>query len=153
MPRKARGPYLKYLEKRGVYFILWSRGDSRQGMLSTGTADPAEAEAALRKFLAEEYHQRATKERPSEGKDYVYFIGGDVGAIKIGRSRRPEERLASLQCGSPIPLRILAVAPGSPNLEWYYHTVQFHKFRLHGEWFERSPEVLAEIDRLGCVRA
>src|SRR5690606_31819981 len=42
----------------------------------------------------------------------IYFIGGDVGLIKIGLSVCPLERLASFQLGSPVDLRILALTLG-----------------------------------------
>lgn len=76
-----------------------------------------------------------------------YFIGGDEGLIKIGYSYSPEERLKALQLGSPIELRILATAPGGAARERAYHD-QFAAMRVRGEWFERAPEIEAEIARL-----
>jgi len=78
---------------------------------------------------------------------FVYFVGGDVGGIKIGIALDPQKRLIDLQCGSPIKLRILAVREGGRSVELAYHR-QFAAHRLHGEWFERHPDILAEIDRL-----
>jgi hypothetical protein len=80
--------------------------------------------------------------RPAQSA--VYFIGGDEGAIKIGVSIAPLERLATMQMGCPIPLRILALVEGGTGLEKEYHR-RFTEDRSHGEWFHRSPEILAEI--------
>ncbi|WP_167396779.1 GIY-YIG nuclease family protein [Sphingomonas aerolata] len=77
----------------------------------------------------------------------IYFIGSDIGAIKIGRAIRPKVRLRQLQSGSPIPLMILATTPGGVDEEKAYHD-RFRKQRIRGEWFERSAELLAEIRRL-----
>lgn len=77
----------------------------------------------------------------------VYFIGGDVGAIKIGVSIAPLERLATMQMGSPVKLRILALVEGGMDAEKEYHRL-FANHRSHGEWFERHPDILCEIERL-----
>lgn len=78
---------------------------------------------------------------------FVYFIGGEVGAVKIGFAVSPKSRLGDLQCGSPIKLEILATVAGMPRDERDYHK-RFAAHRLHREWFERVPEILAEIERL-----
>jgi len=89
-------------------------------------------------------------ERPTRREaELVYFIAGDVGAIKIGSTFDPVSRLNTLQCGSPIPLKILAVTDGGTTQERAYHK-RFAAHRLHGEWFERCPEILAEIERLAA---
>jgi hypothetical protein len=76
-----------------------------------------------------------------------YFIGGDDGPIKIGYSISVKDRLRTLQLCSPIRLRVLATASGGMQRESAYHG-QFAESRLHGEWFERTPGLLAEIERL-----
>lgn len=50
MPRRNTGPRLRFLEKRGAYYIVWTeRGRSRER--STGTADLAAAQVSLAEFL------------------------------------------------------------------------------------------------------
>lgn len=83
---------------------------------------------------------------PPDRSDFVYFIGGDHGAIKIGRSVNVEVRLRTIQTHSPVPLRILATIEGGSR-ERLYHKI-FAAHRLHGEWFAPHPDILAEIDRL-----
>lgn len=52
MPRPNRGPYLKFLRERAVYYVFWSEaGVTRKR--STGTADRREAEKCLSAFLRE----------------------------------------------------------------------------------------------------
>jgi hypothetical protein len=78
----------------------------------------------------------------------VYFIGaGDNGPIKIGIAASPPQRLASLQVGHWLKLSILATVDGGRPAERAYHN-RFAAYRLHGEWFDRHPDILAEIDRL-----
>lgn len=50
MPRRNTGARLRFLEKRGTYYIVWTEhGRSRER--STGTADLGEAQVALAEFL------------------------------------------------------------------------------------------------------
>lgn len=77
----------------------------------------------------------------------VYFIGAEDGPVKIGRAFVPEQRLKEIQCGYPYPLKVLATIKGGRGLERAYHE-RFAAHRLNGEWFERHPDILAEIERL-----
>lgn len=77
----------------------------------------------------------------------VYFIGTDTGPIKIGMSCDPDGRCREMRVGSPGDLRVLATAPGGRALEKRYHA-RFGYARIRGEWFDRHPDLLAEIDRL-----
>ncbi|HEY9578248.1 MAG TPA: GIY-YIG nuclease family protein [Rhizorhapis sp.] len=76
----------------------------------------------------------------------TYFIGGDTGAIKIGRSVNAAVRLKDIQACSPIPVRLLATRRGGSREKLYHKLFAAH--RLHNEWFSRHPDILAEIDRL-----
>jgi hypothetical protein len=82
-----------------------------------------------------------------ESDPVVYFVGDQVGPIKIGFSTDVWERFRRLRNSMPGELRMLAARSGSKALEREYHQ-RFHAWRLHGEWFERTPELLAEIDRV-----
>lgn len=64
MPRRNQGPKLKFLAKRGCYYILWTeRGRSRER--STGTADSAEAQIRFAQFL-QRYTRKCGARDPSE---------------------------------------------------------------------------------------
>jgi len=78
-------------------------------------------------------------------KSYVYFIQG-ADKIKIGISQSPKKRLATLQCTSPIPLKMLAICKGGTKLEKKLHK-QFKHLRSHGEWFRAEPELLSYIEQ------
>jgi hypothetical protein len=89
-------------------------------------------------------HGTANQLCPNE---WCYFIGGDDGPVKIGKADSVEGRIKELQIGSPVRLRILGFRDGGRYREKAYH-LQFRKSRLHGEWFERTPALEAEIERL-----
>jgi hypothetical protein len=79
--------------------------------------------------------------------EQVYFIG-TRDCVKIGISRDISYRLRHMQTGNAHRLELLAVAEGGRVLERHYHKL-FATYRLHGEWFTRSPEIEAEIARIG----
>ena len=72
---------------------------------------------------------------------YTYFITDDLGHVKIGVAGNIRNRLSSLQCGNPYPLRLLAA------IRWDYQEDAeiaekiLHKHfdnkncRISGEWF------------------
>lgn len=86
----------------------------------------------------------------SDGKPptgFVYFIqAGDQDLFKIGRTNGlPEDRLSTLQVASPVPL----------SLQWYIGTnepkaleqalhQQFKPYRVSGEWFAITPEMIRD---------
>ena len=82
----------------------------------------------------------------------VYFIGAESGPIKIGIASNPKMRLATLQTAHHEKLTILAVTGGGQEAERKYHE-RFAAFRLQGEWFDRNPELITEIDYLNSEAA
>lgn len=90
----------------------------------------------MRKGMAANYHLRA-----------CYFIGSDCGLIKIGSAWNAHVRLQEIQPMSPRKLEVLAWVRGGEPVEREYHR-RFASARLHGEWFNPTPEILAEIARL-----
>jgi hypothetical protein len=68
---------------------------------------------------------------------FVYVIEGQAGHHKIGVSTDPIQRLATLQTGSPVPLRFayIGVTPGTGfNIEGRAHEL-LDAYRKEGEWF------------------
>jgi hypothetical protein len=96
-------------------------------------------QAEVRRCLEREEEMAAAK--------LVYFIGAASGPIKIGIAVRPLDRLRGLQTGHHEPLELLATCEGGETQERAYHKL-FSGRRLKGEWFERCPEIEAEIERL-----
>lgn len=80
---------------------------------------------------------------------FVYFIRpvGQNGPIKIGCSGLPKSRLHDFTKWSPIALEIVALVPGSYELERSLHSCFAHVHR-HFEWFEATEELLAGIAAL-----
>jgi len=84
---------------------------------------------------------------------YIYFIGNEHGAIKIGHTGlTPERRTEQLQTASADKLTILATFRGSIKDEIYLHE-QFSHFRIRGEWFEATSDLLEHIQSLPEVDA
>lgn len=81
-------------------------------------------------------------------KGFIYFIQGEFGgAIKVGFSKNPEERLKQLQTGYPDTLQRLLLVAGNEQDERNFHK-EFEKFRLNGEWFKPDKFVLDKINEL-----
>jgi nucleoside 2-deoxyribosyltransferase len=77
----------------------------------------------------------------------VYFIRNtNTGAIKIGFSASPQQRLRQLQTGCADPLVIEATLPGDMSRERELHNA-FAAHRLNGEWFEGDP-VMASLEEM-----
>lgn len=83
------------------------------------------------------------------GDGFCYFAGSEDGPIKIGNSRQPARRLRELRRDTPDKLKLLARVGGGSERERYYHQL-FAAHRLSGEWFNRHPDILEEIERLSA---
>lgn len=83
----------------------------------------------------------------SGGPGLVYFVeavGTDL--VKIGFSRDLARRFSALQAHGGATLRLLAAVPGTEKRERAIHK-RFAGDRAHGEWFKRTPQLSARIDR------
>lgn len=72
---------------------------------------------------------------PETGTTWVYFVERPNGAIKIGYSYMPWERIRALQTASEEPLRLLCCLEGDHKLETILHH-QLCRYRISGEWFQ-----------------
>jgi len=81
-------------------------------------------------------------------KGYVYFVQGEISRhIKIGyTSKEPKVRLCQLQVGSSEKLHLLGAFWGNEDVEQFTQA-KWRKNRIHGEWFEESPELLEFIKK------
>ena len=77
-----------------------------------------------------------------QGSGSVYFIRAvGSGFIKIGiASGDPADRLATLQCGCPFLLEIVARVDGGRRLEAGIHG-HFGHLRQRGEWFKETESL------------
>lgn len=80
----------------------------------------------------------------------IYFVRAANGPIKIGTTGYLDGRLKQLGTQSPVAIELLASCPGDRADEHAYHR-QFAEHRLHGEWFDPHPDILAEIERLSSL--
>ncbi|QTH19613.1 GIY-YIG nuclease family protein [Rhizorhabdus wittichii] len=87
------------------------------------------------------------KPKVLSGQPYVYFIGERRGPVKIGTSNDVMRRLCDMQVSYPRRLSVLAVTPGGADIERMYHQ-HFAGDRMSGEWFRRTPALMAEMKRL-----
>lgn len=71
----------------------------------------------------------------------VYFITArEVGRVKVGCAFNPHDRFERLQTASPVELALEAVMRGAHKEERELH-LRFAADRLHGEWFNITPEI------------
>lgn len=74
-----------------------------------------------------------------------YILSGENGRIKIGFTKGdPGKRLRALKTGSSTRIGIVAVHPGTQELERQLHE-RFAADHAHGEWFEMSDATLLHL--------
>lgn len=81
----------------------------------------------------------------------VYFIKSG-NAVKIGMSKDVPGRLRTLRTMSPLPLELLGVIPGGRDEEALLHR-EWAELRLHGEWFQATPDLIGHIAGICAHRA
>lgn len=107
----------------------------------------AKALASRRENMAADLYILA---RERQGTPSIYFIHAEmVGLVKIGTAVNLRARYSEIRTASPIPLNLIAIAPGGRDQEQYAHKM-FEELRSHGEWFHLSPELLRFI-RSQCL--
>lgn len=80
--------------------------------------------------------------------EFIYFIQReDTGAVKIGLSKDPTRRLATLQTGNEFELKLRHLIPGGLPEERQLHQ-RFAPARIRGEWFG-GPAYLSMILMFG----
>ena len=71
----------------------------------------------------------------SNSANFIYFIANDeLRAMKIGKARNIDQRLADLQSGSPHKLRVEYALRADGAAERWFH-YRFEDRRISGEWF------------------
>lgn len=81
---------------------------------------------------------------------YVYFAEAEgLNRVKVGVATHVPSRVATLQTGSPVALKVLGVVEtdDASYLEAAIHR-QFAEDRLHGEWFTLSPALRDYMDAI-----
>lgn len=125
MPRRNQGPRLKFLDKRGCYYIFWTEnGRSRER--STGTADRREAEAIFATWLAR-YTRKHGPRDPSE------VLVTDVLSDHL-------ERLDA--AGKDASREAYATIPLTDYFEGKTLTEAAASLEGYGAWRQRSPSTV-----------
>ena len=80
----------------------------------------------------------------------IYAIeASGLDLIKIGRAKKPLERLEMLQAGCPAKLRFIAAVDWDNQMEWHLHQ-RYAASRVHGEWFKWDEDVDRFIQLIWC---
>lgn len=88
---------------------------------------------------------RAERLLHRERYSQVYFIEAvGLDLIKIGYAIDLPKRFTGMMTTSPAALTLLGVLDGGPKLECALHD-QLAAHRAHGEWFRKTPEVMAVV--------
>lgn len=88
---------------------------------------------------------RADRLLVRESLSLVYFIEAvGLDLVKIGYAIDLQKRFTGMMTTSPAPLTLLGVLDGGPKLECALHE-QLAAHRAHGEWFRKTPEVMAVV--------
>ena len=83
---------------------------------------------------------------------YVYFIQGQVTRlVKIGHTKDPKSRLASIRTNSPDKVKLIKLIKAEKGDEQIIHN-RFASVRSHGEWFYPSRKLMEYIDGLKKAR-
>jgi Meiotically up-regulated gene 113 len=147
MPQKSKGARLWLQPGRA------RRGGSqecavwviRDGAIKRSTGYPEherqQAEIELESYLAG---------KPKARTYYLYFVSAKCEGfpIKIGITTTRELRFTALQCALPYDLEVLAMVEVEDAIAERKMHSAFASSRLRGEWFKRTSELLAAIDRL-----
>lgn len=83
---------------------------------------------------------------PEVRGDFIYFIQEkSTSRIKIGKTSNIRQRFKTLMSFSALPeLSIKLLINDKGNMEPFFHK-KFSEFRIHGEWFSPSEELLTYI--------
>lgn len=104
---------------------------------------PFHQEGRSRLYARSDLEAAGLVAKPDVPTSWVYFIGHGK-LVKIGTARNVKKRLGALQCGSPVPLKVLCAIPGDRRLEADLHE-RWHEYRKEGEWFFLAQEILKFI--------
>lgn len=89
-----------------------------------------------------------------EISDFVYVIRRSDGAVKVGMTNNPPQRLRNLQTGSPNRLSFAYVAGCAgvaARIESEAHKLM-DAYAIQGDWFEASPEVAVAAVNAAAAR-
>lgn len=90
MPRRNRGPYLKFLKQRGCYYIQWAEG-GRTRQRSTRTADRGAAEEALAQFILD--RKSGQRDGPVDPREFPVTKVLEIYGAEVAPTRKDPQRI------------------------------------------------------------
>lgn len=85
--------------------------------------------------------RRQSPKKETNGRGYIYFVLAEKsGAVKIGYSAKPLDRLAALATSHHEELKCIFTMRGTQQDEKALHK-KFAEFRKRGEWFEYAAPI------------
>jgi len=128
----------------------WAKDDPRWIEYKKKKEAEERAKLAQEKMVKDRVYDKPTDEKM---KGFIYFIQGECGGpIKIGYTTDLKARLKTLQTGYPDRLELLFAFPGNPEDEKKTHE-RYGEYRLQGEWFRPTPELLKSIQKLSYLKS
>jgi hypothetical protein len=148
MGRQAKGPRL-YLQpaRRDQYGAVL---EAPVWVIRDGSIKRSTGCAENQRELAEVALADYARGRAPDKTYYVYFLSAksENFPVKIGITETRAGRFRSIQSALPFEVEVIGMVPvKDPIFERRLHR-QFAGSRLQGEWFTRSPELLAAIEKL-----
>ena len=130
-----------YLRGRVFWAAYQMNGQSVRR--STGTLTEVEARSVVQSWIdVGAVPQPPIRIRTEPCTTYFMEAVGS-GRVKIGQTRTPiRERISSIQCGCPFPLKVIAEVAGDVRLERQLHR-RFAHLRImpNAEWFHLTDEI------------
>lgn len=91
-----------------------------------------------RNYLFDLYQSNKSLFKSKNNKGTVYVVGNeDQQVCKIGfTTKKPEERMKSIQTGCPYPIEVLKTWDGLKRKDEKLLHETYSRYNLNGEWFE-----------------
>ncbi len=96
-----------------------------------------------------------SKDYTSTDSCTIYFIKAPSGHVKIGSTHptKLRERIAELQVGNHQQLELIRIIENASREQEAWLHKQFKNFRIRGEWFKFTEEMLTVIIDLESVKS
>jgi hypothetical protein len=134
------------LEEIVVQWGVWGKSSRIQW-----TTDIIEMIPYIQAEYKNRLHRTASKVRVYKAvPGYVYLLQSSTGYYKIGRTKDPQNRLATFSVKLPFEVEYEHIISSSNmnKLERKLHAL-FADKRVNGEWFDLSPDDVAYIKSMG----
>jgi hypothetical protein len=146
-----------YLYTESDQFITWACESANLITNQTFFTVPSEVLAVCewakierrRRDEKRAWEEQQQERRRARARGYVYLLRSETGHYKIGKTKDPENRLATFSVKLPFPVAYehVIATPDMASLEKSLH-LQFEHRRINGEWFVLDDDEIAYIKSL-----